>query len=270
MNGLQNLLEDVRGLLESEEKKSYRSGRLLRFKELPITIIGDLHGDYSSLETVVKELDVKCGHSRIVFLGDYADRGPSPLEVYEKLFEMKCSFPDHVFLLRGNHEATDLIEFYPHDLPWHLQNAYGEQWRGVYESLNEIHRRMPVAMIVEGMALVLHGGVSPEITLRSLEEPTSEELEIMLWSDPSDRIYGTVPSNRGAGVIFGPDASSKVLDSLGLRYLIRGHSPVMKGYRWDHFGRVLTVFSAKNVYGLDNGAYATLSREDPFIKIITY
>ena len=266
MEELLDLMERAKEAVLREEK-SFRTGGLLKIKDFPVVVIGDLHGDYLALESILKMIDNKGEWSKIVFLGDYADRGPSPLEVYKRVFEMKCSFPDDVFLLRGNHEAADLIEFYPHDLPWHIQNAYGERWREAYESLKEIHKLMPLGVLVEGYALMLHGGVSADITLKSFEEPTEEDLEVILWSDPSDLIKGSAPSHRGAGMLFGSDVTFKVLEGFGVRYLIRGHSPVRDGYRWDHAGRVLTIFSAKHVYGLDKGAYAILRREHPFIEV---
>lgn len=266
MEDFLDVMERVKKAIIKEEK-SFRTGGLLKIKEFPLVIIGDLHGDHLALESILKIIGSQGKGSKIVFLGDYADRGPSPLEVYKKVFEMKCSFPEDVFLIRGNHEATDLIEFYPHDLPWHIQNVYGEGWREVYESLKGIHKLMPLGVLVEGYTLMVHGGISAEMSLKSLEDPTDEDLEVILWSDPSDHIKGTAPSHRGAGILFGPDVTFKVLDGFGVRYLIRGHSPVRDGYRWDHAGRVLTIFSAKYVYGLDKGAYAILCREHPFIEV---
>ncbi|MCX8181787.1 MAG: serine/threonine protein phosphatase [Candidatus Methanomethyliaceae archaeon] len=263
---LKQLIDHAKELI-LEEKKKFRIGQLLKIKDFPIVVIGDIHGDYISLETITKKLEVEGEWNKIVFLGDYADRGPSPLEVYTKILEMKCSHPDEVFLLKGNHEAVDLIEFYPHDLPWHIKNAYGEYWREIYDSLMNLHRTLPIAVIVESIALLLHGGISPEITPKGLEDPTKEELEIILWSDPSEHVKGTTLSNRGAGVLFGPDVSFSVLDKFGVKYLIRGHSPVTKGYRWDHAGRVLTIFAAKHVYGLESGAYALIDSKDPPIEI---
>ncbi|MEM4156888.1 MAG: metallophosphoesterase family protein [Candidatus Methanomethylicaceae archaeon] len=264
------LVDETKELILEEETKEFRIGKLLRIKDLPIVVIGDLHGDYMSLETITKRIESEGECEKVVFLGDYADRGPSPLDVYERILKMKCSHPDGVFLLRGNHEASDFIEFRPHDLPWHIKNAYGDGWKEIYRSLIELHKTLPVAAIVETRALLLHGGISPEITLKGLEDPTEEELETILWSDPSDYVKGTAPSNRGAGMLFGPDVSFKVLDKLGVRYLVRGHSPVTKGYKWDHAGRVLTVFSAKYVYGLESGAYALITPMDPFIEIRTF
>ncbi len=267
---LKQLINQTKEVILNEESKKFRTGRLLKIKDLPIVVVGDIHGDYRSLDTITKELEGEVGLDRIVFLGDYADRGPSPLDVYEKILEMKCSCPDEVFLLKGNHEAADLIEFYPHDLPWHLKDAYGEAWREVYQSLMDLHKTLPVAVIIEGRALLLHGGISPELTLKGLEDPTEGELEIILWSDPSESLMGVAPSNRGAGVLFGPDVSFKVLDKFGVKYLVRGHSPVKNGYRWDHAGRVLTVFSAKYVYGLEKGAYALIHSQEPFIEVKTF
>jgi hypothetical protein len=267
---LKQLIKQTEGVILNEENKKLRTGKLLRIKDLPIAVVGDINGDHRSLDTITRELESEVGVSKVVFLGDYADRGPSPLDVYEKILAMKCSRPDEVFLLKGNHEAADLIEFYPHDLPWHLKYAYGESWREVYQSLMDLHKALPVAVIVEGVALLLHGGISPELTLRGLEDPTEDELEIILWSDPSESLRGVAPSNRGAGVLFGPDVSFKVLDKFGVKYLVRGHSPVKNGYRWDHAGRVLTVFSAKHVYGLDKGAYALIRPQEPFIEIKTF
>jgi len=267
---LKQLIVKAKEAIDREATEGCRVGSLLRIRDFPIAVVGDLHGDYASLETIIKRLECEEGWRRIVFLGDYADRGPSPLDVYEMIFEMKSSCPDEIFLLRGNHEAADLIEFYPHELPWHIRNVYGNDWKEVYESIAEVHENLPIAVLLEGNSLMLHGGVSPEITMKNLEDPTNEDLETVLWSDPSENVRGTIPSNRGAGVLFGPDVSLKILDRFGVRYLIRGHSPTEKGFRWNHYGRVLTIFSAKHVYGLESGAYALIYSKEPLIEIRTF
>lgn len=254
---LDKLISNVEEIFKEEEK-------LIEIENTQVAIIGDIHGDYLSLEKILKDLK----NEIIIFLGDYADRGPSPIEVYEKIFELKISRPKEVFLLRGNHEAPDLLPFHPHDLPWHLSLKYGEKWREIYKGLIRVYNEMPIAAIIKGLALLLHGGISPEITIEGLRDPDEKILEIILWSDPSDEIHGVLPSHRGAGIIFGPDVSFKVLSEMDVKYLIRSHQPTMHGYKWNHNMRVLTIFSSKNVYNLINGAYAKIIDED--LKITTF
>lgn len=251
------LINDIEKLLKREQK-------LIEIENFPVAIIGDIHGDYISLENILKNLK----DEYIIFLGDYADRGPSQIEVYERIFELKLSYPERIFILRGNHEAPDIFPFHPHDLPWHLKYRYGDSWREIYQLLLKVYDKMPIAAIIKKVALLLHGGISPKIGINSLRSPDIEVLEIVLWSDPSDEINGFIPSHRGAGIIFGPDVSSKVLNEIGVNYLIRSHQAVKYGYKWNHNMKVLTIFSSKNVYNLISGAYAKIT--DYGIKIVTF
>ena len=63
--------------------------------------IGDIHGCKMALETLLDSLEL-CEDDRLIFLGDYVDRGPDSRGVLEKLIELGAN-PRHVFL-RGNHD----------------------------------------------------------------------------------------------------------------------------------------------------------------------
>lgn len=63
--------------------------------------IGDVHGCSLALETLLVE--IKPQHDdRLVFMGDYVDRGPNSRRVVEILLEL--AFRCQVIFLRGNHE----------------------------------------------------------------------------------------------------------------------------------------------------------------------
>ncbi len=69
-----------------------------------ILAVGDIHGRLDLLERLLAETwPRRAPQARLVFLGDYIDRGPSSKEVVERLTTLKAQRPETV-LLRGNHE----------------------------------------------------------------------------------------------------------------------------------------------------------------------
>lgn len=72
--------------------------------------IGDLHGYREPLARMLAEVeeDVRgrhIGHVRVVFLGDYVDRGPDSAGLLDDLIALKESDSDFEFVfLKGNHE----------------------------------------------------------------------------------------------------------------------------------------------------------------------
>lgn len=77
---------------------------------------GDMHGDIHSLIKFIRTLALEGlmdkedsfkiidDSLRIVFLGDYTDKGIYGIEVLYTILRLKLANPDQVFLVRGNHE----------------------------------------------------------------------------------------------------------------------------------------------------------------------
>jgi protein phosphatase len=246
-------------------------GRLVRLKPVgEALVVGDLHGDLESLIEILsssKFLDKlsQDANATMIFLGDYGDRGPLSAEVYYMLLKLKLHFPRQIILMRGNHEGPEDLLASPHDLPWQFQAKFGSGWEKAYKEIRELFNCLYNAVIVEERYLMVHGGIPPQA--KSLEDlayahkrhPKESLLEDMLWSDPNDDISETCASPRGAGRLFGRKITDGALQSFGVQFLIRGHEPCMEGYKINHNGKVLTIFSRKgppyfNVYG----AYITL------------
>lgn len=75
--------------------------------------IGDIHGCLSALETLLDLLELR-PDDRLVFLGDYVDRGPDSRGVIELLMRLSQN-PTHCFV-RGNHDQ------------WMLDSRFEKDW----------------------------------------------------------------------------------------------------------------------------------------------
>lgn len=232
-------------------------------------IVGDLHGDFESLVKILQESQFlqKMGKTKdatLIFLGDYGDRGDKPAEVYHLVLRLKLAFPGQVVLLRGNHEGPKDLVASPHDLPRRFQDRFGIDWEVVYAKTQQLWTCLYNAAYVEDRLLMVHGGVTSEInSLHDIAEAHDESnealLEKLLWNDPAEVLSGVSASPRGAGELFGEDVTERVLERLNAAVLVRGHEASDTGFKINHGGRVLTLFSRKGEpYYNRYGAYLQL------------
>ena len=247
------------------------TGRLIEVPaEGEAIVIGDLHGDLETLAQILNASEftqkVEHGdHSLLIFLGDYGDRGIFSPEVYYVVLSLKASFPEHVILLRGNHEGPDDLLASPHDLPVYLHNKFGNKSNEAYAKLKGLFSQLHNAVLVKDSCVLLHGGVPSmaksvdDLAYAHLKHPQESHLEEILWSDPQEGLKGTYPSPRGAGKLFGQDVTENFLKTMNVNALIRGHEPVDAGFKINHAGRILTIFSRKGEpYFNSQGAFLQL------------
>ena len=85
---------------------------LLKVRD-PITVVGDLHGQYYDF---IKMLDVggdpTTTSTQYIFLGDYVDRGSYSVEVLALIFSLKIRYTKQIWMLRGNHECRQMTSFF--------------------------------------------------------------------------------------------------------------------------------------------------------------
>src|SRR5215467_6801255 len=88
--------------------------------------IGDVHGCLAKVVALIERCRHHCDGrtSRLVFVGDYIDRGPDSRGVIELLMTAQRERPDQVICLRGNHEAMMLAAVRTgDDVLWLLNGA---------------------------------------------------------------------------------------------------------------------------------------------------
>lgn len=75
----------------------------------PFCAIGDIHGCHELLQKLLAQIDPD-SKNKLIFMGDYIDRGPDSAGVLRKLFELSQAEPDRITCLQGNHEKM-MLEF---------------------------------------------------------------------------------------------------------------------------------------------------------------
>jgi protein phosphatase len=121
-------------------------------------------------------------------------------------------------------------------------------------------------VLINERFILLHGGAPSrvstveDVAYAHKKHPEENHLEEILWSDPLEGIKGTYPSPRGAGRLFGKDITEKFLKMFNVKALIRGHEPNEEGFRTNHDGKLLTIFSRKgSPYHNNCGSYLHLN-----------
>ena len=76
----------------------------MRREEARLAIVGDIHGNIERLDYALEFL-ISSGR-KLVFVGDYIDRGPDSSEVMQRLVDLANDPSCQATFLRGNHEAA--------------------------------------------------------------------------------------------------------------------------------------------------------------------
>jgi serine/threonine-protein phosphatase 2A catalytic subunit len=278
-------LEVAQDLCEEAKKTLQAEPTLLDIKieeGESICVVGDIHGQLNDLKANLfrQPADPK---RKLLFLGDYVDRGPNGVEVVSLLFALKVEFPDRVFLLRGNHEEAMTSRIY--GFLYEVRTKFGGL--DLWAKFNSTFCFLPLAAIINSAGhriLCVHGGLSPSLedlsalnTLEradyggALDTASAEIVDGLLWSDPSENTGRFARNERGCGFAFGASVCTEFCDANQIDFICRAHQVAMEGYYWSHNGRCLTVFSAPNYCGVNNNLAAYLVVDSKWnLKFVQY
>jgi hypothetical protein len=251
-----------------------------------VTVLGDLHGCYSCLKAAVmqsgffdkveafKKDPINAPEPKLVFLGDYIDRGMFSLNgVLRTVMQIANAAPDHVYMLRGNHEFY--IEYqgqvYGGVKPAEAINTLKPYVdTDIFRHYIKFFENMP-NMLMLGGTLFVHGGIPRDrllkerfVDLSSLNDP---DLRFqMMWSDPSSAdIIPVELQEHSARFPFGRLQAAAFLQRIGCHTIVRGHEKVEEGFERTYDDEnvvLLTVFSAGGEQNEDlpsNSGYRTVT-----------
>ncbi|KAK3034177.1 hypothetical protein RJ639_034317 [Escallonia herrerae] len=261
-----------------------------------VVVVGDLHGQLHDVLFLLRDAGFPADNRFFVFNGDYVDRGAWGLETFLILLAWKVLMPHRVYLLRGNHESKYCTSVYGFEKE--VLAKYGDRGKHAYRKCLGCFEGLPLTSVIAGKVYTAHGGlfrsivstpskrakgkknrkiiVNPAVnslSLGSLEElskarrsvldPPWEGMNLIpgdvLWSDPSMKPGLSPNTERGIGLLWGPDCTEEFLKKFNLKLIIRSHEGpdarekrpglggMDEGYTIDHVvesGKLITLFSA--------------------------
>ena len=258
-----------------------------------LTVLGDLHGCYSILKATVLQSkffervdayrkDNSQPYPLLILLGDYIDRGLFSINgVLRTAMQLFVTAPDHVVMLRGNHE--------------YYVEVNGTMYGGVKpaEAINTLKPLLPIEvfrhyrtlfeempnMLLFDRFLFVHGGIPKDRLVKErwkdLASLNDADMRFqMMWSDPSTA--DVIPADlqdQASRFAFGRMQFRAFMQRVGSDTMVRGHEKVLSGfapsYADDDHARLFTLFSAG---GRDNGdlpAESTYRDVSPMALTIT-
>ena len=239
-----------------------------------LTVVGDLHGCYSCIKSVVmqshffekvnafKEDPENNPEPKLIFLGDYIDRGMFSLNgVLRSVMQIATTAPDHVYLLRGNHEYY--IEYNgqvfggvrPAEAINTLKPFVSED---IFRHYIKFFDNMP-NMLLFGETLFVHGGIPRDLLLKerykdlsSLNDPDIRFQ--MMWSDPSTAdVIPAELQEQSSRFPFGRLQAAAFLQRIGCHTIVRGHEKVNSGFVRTYDDENLLLMTLFSAGGENNG-----------------
>ena len=144
--------------------------------------IGDIHGRLDLLEQLLGRIEAdaetRSGRAKVVFTGDYVDRGPASFGVVERLIAGPRRAGDQFVCLRGNHDdlfaravtVGDGLPDWAWQLFWHTIESYGVTRDTMADGEADLRRHaaflagLPLTHD-DGRNLFVHAGIRPGVPL---------------------------------------------------------------------------------------------------------
>ncbi len=220
---------------------SSRQGKVIVERNLEelarsIFIVGDVHGDFETLYTVVSRCLDKEPECIFVFQGDLVDRGKDSLSCVRLVCWLAKKLPNRVLWLKGNHDTLRYDELAgkfssdsnPQEFADELNNKSQLKQEGI--CIAKIMKSLPLGCIL-GETWISHGGVilSDELeTFKGFEFLSENAENDLMWVrmvDQKSKLLNRSSKGCDAGYEQAQLFVSKINDALNveIKHLIFAH-----------------------------------------------
>ena len=258
-----------------------------------ITVLGDLHGCYSSLKGALLQADFfnkvdafekdpdNNPEPKVILLGDYIDRGNFHYNgTLRAVINLFLRYPKYVYPLRGNHEFYFEHEgiIYGGVLPAEAINGYRRYFpKEFFVRYMRFFEELPTVAVFDKLFFV-HAGIPKDATMDKWQDlSTLNDAEVrfeMIWSDPSEaEVIPRGLQEESARFPFGRAQFASFMSRVGCNVMVRGHTKIVEGFKTiidDGNNLLLNLFSAGGKYNDDLPPDSSYRSVDPKALTITY
>jgi hypothetical protein len=244
-------MPDVERLLRTLEKAA------VYFRETPVrkglrldlppyveelVIVGDLHGNVENFQRALRLANLGAHPRRHLVVQEllhgpfrYDAGGCRSHQLLDLIGALKCTYPERVHYVAGNHEMTELLgqpivkdgERMDVAFARGLAHAYGPNASRVRDAYRALLASLPLVLVAPNGLVISHSLPSrevwdPERAARVLGASSLMELNVERGSPAYELLWGRDESE---------EATRHFLESLGGSLAITGHLPCREGYR---------------------------------------
>jgi hypothetical protein len=217
--------------------------------------IGDIHGDFFALHTLVEAIRAAEPDFRLAFLGDMVDRGPHSLECILYLIDLAAEFPGRVAWIAGNHDIGVRLDESAGMFSSGVDPAEFAEWLNACDALLPVRRMigqafielvdcLPRAIISPDGLLITHGGF-PHSDLQSKAAALTTREETLAWANEASclqdftwtrisRYPKKLPNRASTGCSYGyldfAGFASVISNMAPLNRMITGHDHPAGGF----------------------------------------
>jgi hypothetical protein len=255
-----------------------------------VYFIGDTAGDvfstiqlykrFSYMKDRLTEEAIERGYGEIgvklVFLGNYSGKAPPKLynggiQNIMFLLSLKVMRHDEIFLLRGNEEARELVDFDPFPMKKEIVRIFGRmEAEELLQKLYYIYDELPLFARTPNGVVASHAGFPNTLKgdITDLEKGDRDAIRSTVWGDPQES--GTYRGEISIEANYNRYDFQRFLNWSSRDLFIRGHDPKVKGYAM-YNRRLLTVASSSRYEEKGNGGIVVaraLVHKDKMIKSV--
>jgi hypothetical protein len=255
-----------------------------------VYFVGDTAGDvfttiqlykrFSYMTDRLTEEAIERGYGEIgvklVFLGNFSGRPPQKLfngGIQNLLFllALKVIRHDEIFLIRGNEEARELVDFEPFPLKKELVRIFGRMSaEEILQKLYYIYDELPLFARTPNGVVASHAGFPGTLKgdIIEVQKGDRKAIRSTVWGDPQES--GTYRGEISIEANYNRFDFEKFIEWSSSNLFIRGHDPKVKGFAL-YQRRLLSVISSSRFEMKGNGGIVVaraLVHKDKIIKTV--